>query len=95
MENHNFNLKLRYTVLKPTVPILLTFALDEVEWSVSHFGAFSLRRGSCVPVEQEDRWKPDPVWKLWRRVKVVIPTRKCFIDIFLPAALWPWNRLSL
>jgi len=28
---------------------LLTFALDEDGWSVSHFAAFSLRRGSLFP----------------------------------------------
>jgi hypothetical protein len=45
----------------------LTSGLDGGEWSASPACRFAPEKEPRVPIRQEARWAPEPVWTWWRK----------------------------
>jgi hypothetical protein len=48
------------------IHVFLTSALVGGEWSASRPGRFTPWERAPVPIGQEARWAPEPVWTPWR-----------------------------
>jgi hypothetical protein len=46
-----------------------TLTLGRVEWSASNPDRFTLEEGAVDAIEQEARWAPELVWRVWRLCK--------------------------
>jgi hypothetical protein len=56
--------------------LCLPSALDGGEWSASRSAALLPRKGLLVATGYETGWAPQPVWTIWRSVKIFFPCQK-------------------